>query len=540
MTVATMSTRTWDAIVVGGGHNGLVAAAYLAKGGKRTLVLEKRAELGGAAGTSELAPGYRAPTLAHSVHRLRAEVVRDLGLLQQGLDLVEPEVAALVTAPDGPPMTLWADPRRTSDDLRKAAKASDADGWLELDGLVRRLASVLAALARETPPDPKAIGLSDASAGLRLLRAYRRLRRADREALLRLLPMAVADAVAEHLTDEGLAGAVAFRGVLYSTLGPMSAGTMAMLLADSGTGGGIAGRTVFARGGPGALTAALAAAARAAAVEIRSDAEVARVTSVDGRVTGVVLADGEEVAATSVVSAIHPKRLFLDLLDPVEVGPHLRWRVSNHRTTGSTAKVNLALGGLPNFRGLPDDDASAAPGPSPRLRGRIVLGGSVLDLEHASDDCRHGRIPARPPIEATIPSLTDPSLAPPGRHVLSAIVQYVPYRLDGSDWATTRDVLGDVAVRRLEEAAPGLGSLVEGRQVIVPTDLEREYGMVGGHALHGEASLDQWFAWRPLLEIARYRTPIAGLYLGGSGSHPGGGITGGPGANAARAVLADL
>src|SRR5439155_7059589 len=198
---------------------------------------------------------------------------------------------------------------------------------------------------------------------------------------------------------------------------------------------------------------------------------------------------------------------------------------------GCVAKVNLALGGLPAFRGI-EDEADARR----RLAGRIILADSVDALERAGDDCRHGRIPAAPPVEATIPTLLDADLAPPGRHVLSAIVQYVPYRLADADWAGCRDVLGDLVLRRLEEVAPGISQLVEARQVIVPPDLERDYGLTGGHPLHGEAALDQWFAWRPLLELGRYRTPIAGLYLGGSGSHPGGGITGAPGANAARGI----
>jgi phytoene dehydrogenase-like protein len=317
----------------------------------------------------------------------------------------------------------------------------------------------------------------------------------------------------------------------------MAAGTTATLLADAAYRGGAAGRTVYAKGGPGALTEALAAAVRAAGVEIRTSAEVGHVLVEESVAKGVRLADGQEIPSGAVVSSINPKRLLLDLVDPMDVGPHLRWRVGNYRTTGSLAKVNLVLRALPVFAGLDRGDDARS-----RLAGRIILAGSVDQLERAADDAHHGRLPESPPIEATIPTLADPTLAPEGRHVLSVIVQYIPYRLDPAigDWDACREALGDLVLRRLEEAAPGIAGLVDARQVITPLDLERDLGMTGGHPFHGEPSLDQWFAWRPLLELGRYRTPIRGLYLTGAGSHPGGGISGRPGANAAREVLADL
>jgi len=529
------SPAAYDVIVIGGGHNGLVAAAYLARTGMRTIVLERRDDLGGAALTSEIAPGYRAPTLAHTVGRLRPSVVRDLRLADRTLQFIEPEARAFVPLPDGRGLTLWADAGRTAEEVRLAWGVAEAEGWRQLDRLVGRLARVMGELSTFTPPDFKAVGLADAWAGLRLLRAYRGLGRADRAAFLRLLPMPVADTVEEHLDAEALRAAVAFRGVLYSALGPMSAGTTAALLADSAAGGGAAGRTVYTRGGPGALATALVGAARGFGAEIRSGADVARILVRDGKVRGVGLGSGEEIPARAVVSAADPKRTLLGLVDPVELGPHLRWRVSNYRSMGCVAKVNLALGALPGFAALADAREATL-----RLRGRIVLAGSVEALERAADECRNGRIPSSPPMEATIPTLVDPGLAPEGRHVMSVIAQYVPYQLADAEWDACRDVLGDIVLRRLEEIAPGLSDLVEARQVITPLDLEREYGMTGGHPLHGEPSLDQWFAWRPLLELGRYRTPISGLYLAGSGSHPGGGITGGPGANAAREIVADL
>jgi phytoene dehydrogenase-like protein len=526
--------RTYDAIVIGAGHNGLVAAAYLARAGMRTLVLERRDEVGGAALTGDLAPGFRAPTLAHTVGRLRPSVFRDLHLERHGLRLIAPAARAFLPLPEGGGVTLWADPAGTADEFR-GGRAADAKGWRELDRLIGRLARVLNELASITPPDSKSIGFGDALSGLRLLRSYRGLGRKDGAAFLRVLPMPVADFVAEHVADGRLQAAVAFRGTLYSSLGPMAAGTTENLLSESGGGGGAAGHTVYARGGPGALTQTLADAARAFGAEIRTAAAVARIVTGDGRAHGVALASGEEIGARAVVSAIDPKHALLDLVDPVELGPQLRWRMSNYRSTGSVAKVNLALGALPAFRGVGDDA-----GGRERVAGRIVLAESVEALEEAADECRHGRVPASPPLEATIPTLVDPALAPEGKHVLSVIVQSVPYRLAEGDWDACRDVLGDLVLLRLEEVAPGISSLVEAREVIAPPDLESEYGLSGGHPLHGEAALDQWLAWRPILELGRYRTPIAGLYLAGSGSHPGGGITGGPGANAAREIAADI
>jgi phytoene dehydrogenase-like protein len=349
--------------------------------------------------------------------------------------------------------------------------------------------------------------------------------------------MAVADFVGEAFTLDALRAAVAWRGVQYCFLGPWSAGSTAVLLMDSaGNDGGAAGQTVFARGGPGAVSDALAGAAQAAGVVVRTDAEVAAVTSRDGRVTGVVLAgSGEEVAAPVVVTGIDPKRLLVGLLDPVALGPSLGWRASNIRQPGVVAKVNLALRRLPKFPAAGSD-------PELLLRGRIVVAPGIDPMERAFDDAKYGRLSARPILEATIPSLVDPSLvseARAGTHVMSVILQYAPFSLRDASWDVSREALGDLAVSTLESVAPGIGKLVTARQVLTPLDLERDYGLTGGHPLHAEPALDSFFLWRPLLGWARYRMPLEGLYLAGSGAHPGGGVTGGPGQNAAREILAD-
>ena len=310
-----------------------------------------------------------------------------------------------------------------------------------------------------------------------------------------------------------------------------------MLLGDAaGSDGGAAGETVFARGGPGALAEAIAAAARESGATIRTSAPVAQIVSRDGRATGVALEDGEEIDAGAVVSGLDPKRTLVDLVDPVALGPSLGWRAANIRTPGVVAKVNLALTKLPVFPAAAGDEAL--------LRGRIIVAPGIDAMERAFDATKYGRWSDSPVLEATIPSLADPSLvegAPAGTHVMSVIAQYAPYELRDGSWADAAqvDAFGDAVIAVLESVAPGIGSLVSQREVLTPVDLEREYGLTGGHPLHGEASLDQFFVWRPLLGHARYRLALERLYLCGSGAHPGGGITGGPGQNAAREILRD-
>jgi phytoene dehydrogenase-like protein len=337
--------------------------------------------------------------------------------------------------------------------------------------------------------------------------------------------------VAETFESDAVRGAIASRAVLYTAMGPWSAGTTAVLLADSaGNEGGAPGQSTIARGGPGALAEALADAARSFGAEIRTGAGVTQVLTRNHRAIGVALADGAEVHARAVVSAADPKRTLTTLVDPVEIGPHLRWRATNIRTPGTVSKVNLALSGLPSFDGAEPD----------RLAGRIVIGHSIDHLERAFDASKYGAIGEEPFLEATIPTISDPSLAPEGSHVMSIVAQWTPYALRDGDWDAERDRLADLVVKTMERYAPGLSDLVVARQVLTPMGLEAEYGLSGGHVYHADPGLDQFFVWRPLLGHARYRFGLPGLYLCGSGAHPGGGITGAPGANAAREIAADL
>jgi len=518
-----------DVVVIGGGHNGLVAAAYLAKAGRKVTVIEAADEVGGVLRGGEIAPGFTAPGLFHTVGRLRASVVKDLKLGAHGFEPIVPSVRMFAPQPDGSAVTFWGDPARTVEELR-ARSPHDAERFGPFDRKVRAIASFLAYVHAATPPDPKSPSIADALMGLKLGKAFRDLGPKPGREAIRALPMAVADLVQEVFESEAMRGPLAARGVLGTAMGAWATGSAYVFLNESaGTDGGAAGTTVFARGGTGRLAEALASAARAVGVEIRTGTPVVAVRSKDGRVRGVTLAGGAELDASIVVSAADPKTT-ARLCDPVELGPNLMWRAENIRQPGATARVDLALSGLPVFRGA--DSAE-------RLQGRIVLAPSIDDVEKAMDAWKYGHIAEEPLIEATIPTMLDLSLAPEGRHVMSMVVQAAPRTLRDGDWSTERDRLADIAVKTMERAAPGLGELIEARRVVTPEDMETEYHLGGGHLQHAEPGLDQFFAWRPLLGHARYAYLLDGLYLAGSGAHPGGGITGAPGANAARQILRD-
>jgi phytoene dehydrogenase-like protein len=456
-------------------------------------------------------------------------VIKDLKLARFGFETITPDVRMHAPMPDGSSVTFWGDPARTADELVRR-NGHDADVFVDFDKKVRSIASFLSYVQVAIPPDPKSPSLADAIMGLRVGRAFRELgARTGREAI-RALPMAVADLVQEVFEDEAVRGPIATRGVLYTAMGAWATGSAQVLLNDSaGNDGGAAGSAVFARGGTDALADALEAAALATGVEIRTGAEVAAIRTRGPRVVGIYLDDGTGIDAPLVVSACDPKRT-IRLLDPVAVGPTGIWRGENIRQPGATASIRFALGGLPAFHGADEE----------RLRGRIVIGPSIDDVEHAMDAVKYGHLSEEPILEATIPSLTDPSLAPEGKHVMSVTFQAAPYALRDGDWSTERERVGEIAVKTLERYAPGFGELVEAMEILTPHDLESTYGLTGGHLQHAEPALDQFFAWRPLLGAARYRFLFDGLYLAGSGAHPGGGITGGPGANAAKKILKDL
>ena len=526
-----MGAERFDAIIVGAGHNGLVTAAYLAQAGLRTLVLERRTRAGGLLAFEEVAPAVRAPIAADGVGGLREDVIQDLGLQAHGLQTIEPDVVAFAPSTNGGSLTLWRDPVRTATELRTRSQPRDAEAFIAFDRSVRSLVEFVARLQAAEPPDPASPTLGDAGTGVTLLNGLRQLGRERAREVLRVLPMSVADLVSEAVEDDALRAALATKGIRYAAMGPRSAGTALNFFWDSAAGGGAAGRTVFARGGPEAVVEALLSAARTEGATIRCDAYVAGIRTREGSVEGVTLASGEELDARIVASSADPKQTLLRLLDPTEVGPTLGWRAENIRAPGVVAKVTLVLDGLPTIAGADDE----------RLHGRIVIAPGLDELEQAFNDSKYGRISESPYLEATIPTLWDESLAPEGTHVVTALFQYAPRDLRDGDWDdAARDRLAEAAIRTLEVHAPGLEDRIVARHVVTPADLEHEYGLSGGHPMHGEHALDQFFAWRPLLGHARYRlADVHGLYLCGAGAHPGGGITGGPGRNAARAILAD-
>jgi phytoene dehydrogenase-like protein len=438
---------------------------------------------------------------------------------------------AFAPSQDGASLTLWRDPVRTATELREGPHPRDAEAFIEFDRSIRSLVELVARIQATEPPDLSSPSLADAGTGFTLLNAARTLGGPQVRETLRALPMSVADLVSEAVEGAALRGVLGARGVRYSAMGPRSAGTALNFLWDSASGGGAAGRTVFARGGPEALAEALVSAARSHGAEVRCGVAVSAIRTTGGSVEGVVLASGEEIDAGIVASSADPKQTLLRLLDPAEVGPTLGWRAEHIRAPGVVAKVTLVVDGLPAIGGVDDE----------RLRGRIVVAPGLDELELAFNDSKYGRISEHPYLEATIPTLSDPSLAPDGTHVISVLLQYAPRDLRDADWdESTRNQVADRAVRTLETVAPGIADRIVARHVVTPADLEHEYGLSGGHPMHGEHALDQLFAWRPLLGHARYRLAgIQGLYLCGAGAHPGGGITGGPGRNAAKAVLAD-
>ena len=517
-------------VVIGAGHNGLTAAFYLAKAGLKPLVLERRSMVGGAATTEEIAPAFRCPALAHAFGPIRPSIVRDMRL-DQRVEFIRPDPRLVALALDGRPLTFYVDERRTSDAIR-AFSARDADQYGEFCRTMDRLSRFLGPLLSTTPPSLDEPDRGDIWELLKSGRRFRALGKKDGFRLLRWGPMAVADLVNEWFETDLLKAAIAARGIFGAAQGPRSAGTTALLLLNAAMDPAPGGSSVTARGGPGALTEAMASAAREAGAEIRTGEAVRRVLVGDGRVRGVALEDGRESPATAVVSNADPRRTMLDLVDPVELDPVFLTRMRNYRSRGRVAKVNLALSRLPSFTGVtsPTD-----------LGGRLHVGPDVDYLERAFDASKYGDISPQPYLDVTVPTLVTPSLAPAGKHVLSIVVQYAPHQLaTGRPWDAAKSELLSNVLQTLDRYAPGLQSLVEHAQVLTPADLEHTYGLTGGHIYHGEPALDQLFTMRPILGWAQYQMPIAGLFLCGAGTHPGGGVTGGPGQNAARGIIKAL
>jgi phytoene dehydrogenase-like protein len=524
--------ETRDIVIVGGGHNGLVAAFYLAKAGYKPLVLERRPQPGGAAITEEFSPGFRCSTLAHTAGPIRPDIVRDMQLEQHGAKFMTPDVGVVALSPDNRALILYNDMQKSAQEISKFSQ-KDALKYPEFQESLAKLGKVIGDALLLTPPNIDTPSSGDLWGMLQTGRGIRKLGKKDMFRLLRWGPMAVADLVAEFFETELLRAAVAARGIFGTFLGPWSAGSSLVLLIRAAGDSHPAGSSYFVAGGMGALTQAMAAAAKEGGAEIRSGAEVKEVRVKDGAAIGVVLANGEEIGANAVISNADPKRTLLKLVDPTYLAPDFVQKLKNYRMPGTVAKINLALSGIPEFTAL----KSASNGV---LSGRIHIGPEIDYLERAFDDSKYGSFSQHPYLEITIPTLTDPSLAPPGKHVMSIYMQYAPFKLKDGDWESQRSTLGNTVVQTIAQYAPNLPDLIIDGQIITPKDLEDTYGLTQGHIFHGELSLDQFFTMRPLLDWARYRTPIENLYLCGSGTHPGAGLTGGSGANAAREILKEL
>jgi len=525
--------ETRDVLIIGAGHNGLVTAFYLAKAGYKPLVLERRAQTGGAAITEEFHPGFRCSILAHSAGPLRPDIVRDMQLDKHGLKRITPDVAAVSLSPDGRALILHTDERKSAQEIGRFSQ-KDAAKYGEFKDSLAKISKVIGEALTLAPPNIDNPSRGDLWGMLQTGRSMRKLGKKDMYRLLRWGPMAVADLVAEYFDTELLRATIAARGIFGTFLGPWSAGSCLVLLIRAAGDSHPAGSACFAEGGMGAITQAMASAAKQAGVEIRTGAEVIEVSVGNGVASGVVLSNGQEINAKAIVSNADPKRTLLKLVDPVHLSPDFVMKLQHYRMPGTVAKVNLALSGLPVFTAL------KAGGNGDALSGRIQIGPEIDYLERAFDESKYGNFSKQPYLEIAIPSLTDASLAPAGKHVMSIYVQYAPFKLKNSDWESQRVALGDTVVKTIAQYAPNLPELILHHQIITPQDLEDTYGLTGGHIFHGELALDQFFTMRPLLDWARYRTPIQNLYLCGSGTHPGAGLTGGSGANAAREILKQL
>lgn len=525
-----MFERVRDVIVVGGGHNGLACAAYLARRGLDVLVLERRDVLGGAAVTEEPWPGYRISSASYVVSLMPPQIVSDLRLDRFGyrVSILQPDY--WVPYGDGTSLTLWGDTARTAREIARFS-ARGADAYVEFDRYLSRLGALVRELLFVVPPN---LRLGDLPRWAALGAKLRRWSGRDVHQVVRLLTMSAADLLDEFFADERVKGALATQAIIGAWCGPMSPGSAYVLLHHwMGEVDGHQGAWGWVHGGMGAISRALAEAARSLGGEVRTSAPVRRVVVADGRATGVELPDGTVLRSRRVVSGAHPKTSYLDLVGESNLPSEVVEDMRRYRTRSGSVKVNLCLSELPK------PAAWEGPIPGDPHSGLVAISPSVEYLERAWDDAKYGRTSEHPYIEAVFPTVFEPGVAPAGKHVALCFTQFGPFELRDASWDTERDAYGRRVISTLGEHCPGLERTVEHMEVLAPPDIEERFGLLGGNIFQGEMSPDQMFSFRPVVGYGDYRTPIEGLYLCGSGTHPGGGVMGVPGRNCATVVMRD-
>ena len=525
-----MSANQFDVIVIGGGHNGLVAAAYLARAGKKVVVLERRHIIGGAAVTEEIIPGYKFSEFSYVVSLLRPEIIRDLDLPRHGLKIL-PLPSTFTPMENGDYLAAWDDHDLTQREIYRHSP-KDAEAYDEYSRVMARTAKAIKPLLSMLPPDPSSLSPRDLLGLLKLGKYAAGLREAELYQIAKLITQSSGDLLDEWFETDALKGTKAASGIIGTFLGPRSPGTAYVLLHHyMGEIDGAFRAWGFAKGGSGGVSAAIAGAARAMGAEIRVNAAVRQVIVQGGRAVGVALDGGEELRAKAVLSAADPKRTFLQFVERRHLPDDFAASIEAFRVRGSSAKVNIALSALPDFR--------AMPGEGPLHRGAISISPSIDYIEHAYDEAKYGGVSSRPYIDMIIPSMIDPDMAPPGKHVMSCFMQYAPYDVEGGWDDAKRDQLGETVISAIEQYAPNIRSAIIGMQVITPKDIETIAGITGGNIFHGELLLHQIFFLRPAPQWADFRTPLRGYYFGSAGAHPGGGVMGAPGMLAAKEILRD-
>lgn len=526
----TTTRQEYDAIVIGGGHNGLVNAAYLARAGKKVLVLEQRHVLGGASVTEEIFPGFKFTVYSYVVSLFRPEIIRDLNLTKHGL-MILPLESTLSPLPDGRYLYRGADHFESYRNIAQFSQR-DADAYEDYSREMYFMAKAVKYILGVIPPDPTSLNPKELRGLLEMARHFLGLPAEQFNTLVRLMTMSSAEFLGRWFESEPLMGTLSASGIIGTFLGPRSPGTAYVLLHHyMGEIDGAFRAWGFAKGGTGGIAQAIANAARALGVHIRTEAPVSQVILQGGKATGVALADGEEIYAKVVVSSLDPYLTFLKLVDPKQLPAETVAAVAKYVYRGSSGKVNLALDAAP--------DLACLPGSGAHLRGAISISPSIDYIERAYDDAKYGDFSRRPYIDMIIPSMIDPDMAPPGKHVMSCFVQYAPYQLREGSWDEKREAFGDAVVDTLAEYIPNLKDIILHRQVLTPVDIERTTGLSQGNIFQGELSLSQLFFLRPAAGLAQYRTPLGNYYQCGSATHPGGGITGAPGKLAALEILKD-